>query len=133
MSALSTALAVTACNRESRAASGDTGWRGYNNSHDGQRFSALDQIDTGNVARLKPVCELKLGEEGPFQTGPVVIGDTMFLTTAHTTVAKDLASIVACVRSPKPPMPDPHPSPLDDAAVTAVSEYARTLQGTPER
>jgi alcohol dehydrogenase (cytochrome c) len=39
------------------------------------------------VTQLKPVCELSVGEEGGFQTGPVVIGDTMFLTTAHTTVA----------------------------------------------
>lgn len=28
-----------------------------------------------------------MGEEGGFQAGPVVIGDTMFVTTAHTTVA----------------------------------------------
>ncbi len=28
-----------------------------------------------------------MGEEGPFQTGPVVVGDRMFITTAHTTVA----------------------------------------------
>jgi alcohol dehydrogenase (cytochrome c) len=67
-------------------------WPGYNNQPDGQRFAALDQIDTTNVAKLKPVCELRLGEEGAFQTGPVVIGDTMYLTTAHTTVAMNAAT-----------------------------------------
>jgi alcohol dehydrogenase (cytochrome c) len=67
----------------------DVGWGGYNNDLQGRRWSPLDQVNVGNVARLKPVCELKMGERGPFQTGPVVVGDTMFLTTAHTTVAMD--------------------------------------------
>jgi alcohol dehydrogenase (cytochrome c) len=64
-------------------------WPAYNNTYDGQRFSTLGQINTQNVSNLKQVCELRLGEEGPFQTGPVVVGGTMFLTTAHTTVAMD--------------------------------------------
>jgi alcohol dehydrogenase (cytochrome c) len=88
------AFAIAACDRDARygpedarSASENVGWVGYNNGYHGQRFAALDQINTRNVAQLKSVCELKLGEEGPFQTGPVVIGDTMFLTTAHTTVA----------------------------------------------
>lgn len=62
-------------------------WPSYNRSLDGQRYSPLAEITPANVARLQPVCELGLGEEGGFQTGPVVIADTMFLTTAHTTVA----------------------------------------------
>src|SRR5919199_1719669 len=85
--AIAAALAIGACNRESRSRSANIGWPSYNNSYDGQRYTALSQIDTRNVSRLKPVCELKLGEEGPFQTGPLVIGETMFLTTAHTTAA----------------------------------------------
>ena len=32
------------------------------------------------------------------------------------------------LKNPNPPMPKLHPSPLDDADVTAVSEYVRTLQ-----
>jgi alcohol dehydrogenase (cytochrome c) len=76
-----------------RASSGQSvDWPGYNNQPDGQRFAALDQINTTNVAKLKTVCELRLGEEGAFQTGPVVIGDTMYLTTAHTTVAMNAAT-----------------------------------------
>ena len=90
------AFSVAACNRDvqsardaqrARSASENGGWPGYSNTYDGQRYAAFDQINTGNVAQLKTVCELKLGEEGPFQTGPVVVGVTMFLTTAHTTVA----------------------------------------------
>jgi alcohol dehydrogenase (cytochrome c) len=85
--ALLIALTAVGCNRAPLRASASAGWAGYGNSLDGQRFAALNQIDTGNVSRLKRVCELRLGEEGPFQTGPVVIGATMFLTTTHTTVA----------------------------------------------
>lgn len=62
-------------------------WPSYNRTLDGQRFSPLNEITASNVSRLKPLCEFGMGEEGGFQTGPVVIGDTMFLTTAHTTVA----------------------------------------------
>jgi alcohol dehydrogenase (cytochrome c) len=86
------AFAVVTCGRGSPSAASDVGWPGYSNSLDGQRFATLDQIDTSNVARLRPVCELQLGEEGPFQTGPVVVGDRMFLTTAHTTVAMNAAT-----------------------------------------
>ncbi|MFL5541854.1 MAG: PQQ-binding-like beta-propeller repeat protein, partial [Longimicrobiaceae bacterium] len=80
-------LALTGCRDSARSPSGDVGWLGYNNTHDGRRFSPLDQINTRNVSQLKPVCELRMGEEGPFQTGPIVVGDTMFLATSHTTVA----------------------------------------------
>jgi len=92
------ALFIAGCDRDAASTRGgqaekpaaeNVGWPGYSNTHDGQRFARLDQINTSNVEQLKTVCELKLGEEGPFQTGPVVIGDTMFLTTAHTTVAMD--------------------------------------------
>ena len=89
-------LALAACGRDGsgggRAGGPGAGWGGYNKAPDGQRFATLTQIDTRNVARLKPVCELKLGQEGPFQTGPVVVGDTMFLTTSHTTVAMNAAT-----------------------------------------
>ena len=58
------------------------GWSEYNNGLDGQRFAALDRINTRNVTQLKRVCELTLGEEGTFQSGPIVVGDRMFVTTA---------------------------------------------------
>ena len=49
------------------------------------------------------------------------------LTSA--TARHDLAAIAAFIKDPKPPMPDLHPSPLDDAEVAAIAEYVRTLQG----
>jgi alcohol dehydrogenase (cytochrome c) len=84
---LTMASTLASCSREVQPARQAADWPGYNNGHDGQRFAALDQINTSNVSQLKRVCELQLGEEGPFHNGPVVIGDRMFITTAHTTVA----------------------------------------------
>lgn len=81
------ALATVSC--APGAGGGDEAWPSYNRTLDGQRHSPLAQITRENVTRLKPVCEFQVGEEGGFQTGPVVIGDTMFVTTAHTTVALD--------------------------------------------
>ena len=62
-------------------------WPGYNNTFDSQRFSPLKQITTQNVADLKEVCEVALGDDGAFQSGPVVVDDILYITTAHTTVA----------------------------------------------
>ena len=72
-------------------ARGDTGWPEYNNGYNSQRFSPLKQINTDNVAGLKPLCEVKLGEEGAFESGPIVVGDVLYVTTAHTTVAMNAA------------------------------------------
>jgi len=62
-------------------------WPTYNNGYDGQRFSSARQITTANVASLKRACEAHLGDIGSFHTGPIVIGQTIYVTTAHTTVA----------------------------------------------
>ena len=64
----------------------------YNRTLEGNRGSPLAEIDTGNVARLHPVCTFALGERASFQSGPVVVGGTMFVTTAERTWALDAAS-----------------------------------------
>jgi alcohol dehydrogenase (cytochrome c) len=64
-------------------------WPTYNNGYDGQRFSAAAQITSANVSTLKRVCEVHLGDAGTFHSGPLVIDDTLYVTTAHTTVALD--------------------------------------------
>lgn len=66
---------------------GDTGWPEYNDGYNSQRFSPLQQINTHNVADLKPVCKLSIGEQGSFESGLVVVGDVLYVTTPHTTVA----------------------------------------------
>jgi alcohol dehydrogenase (cytochrome c) len=67
-------------------------WLTYNRNLEGTRGSPLSEIDTGNVARLRPVCTFQLDERAAFQSGPVVVGGTMYFTTAEYTYAMDAAT-----------------------------------------
>ena len=67
----------------------DTEWRAYNGDYDGTRFSSLTQINNGNVASLQEVARFKIPETLSFQSGPVVIGDIMYVTTLVNTYAID--------------------------------------------
>lgn len=64
-------------------------WPAYNNGYDGQRFSPAKSITPENVGTLKRACEVDLGDAGSFHSGLVVIDRTLYVTTAHTTVALD--------------------------------------------
>ena len=109
------AMAFVACNASDKGAANGTGattgaasgsatvananWAAYNNDPASTRYSSLAEITTQNVASLKPLCEIRLGEEGAFESGPVVIGDTMFVTTPHTTVALNATNCAVIWRS----------------------------------
>src|SRR5258706_9867665 len=67
----------------------DTSWPSYNRTPDGQRFSALDQIDVENAASLAEVCRVKVDETGSFHTSLILVNGTIYLTTAHDTLAID--------------------------------------------
>ncbi len=81
------------------AAGADVQWPRYNNDYAGQRFSPLADITPANVTKLAKSCTLRLGDDGPFETGPIVIDGTMFVTTTHTTVALDATDCVVRWRS----------------------------------
>ena len=70
----------------------DTDWPSYNNTVDGQRYSALEQITTANVAGLKEVCRLQIDDSGTFQPGIIAIDGTLYLTNAHDTLAVDASN-----------------------------------------
>jgi alcohol dehydrogenase (cytochrome c) len=67
----------------------DTGWPRFNGEYDATRFSPLTQIDTKNVATVVEVARFKIPETLSFQCGPVVVGDTMYITTVKSTYAID--------------------------------------------
>jgi alcohol dehydrogenase (cytochrome c) len=67
----------------------DTNWMTYNGTVNGQRYSSLDQINVQNVASLTEVCRLKVDDSGTFQAGLVQIEGTLYMTTAHDTLAVD--------------------------------------------
>ena len=67
----------------------DIGWLGFNGGYDAVRFSPLTQINTANVASLQEVARFKIPETMSFQSNPVVIGDTLYVTTLVNTYAID--------------------------------------------
>jgi alcohol dehydrogenase (cytochrome c) len=73
-------------------AGNDVAWPSYNGNLESDRFSPLAQITLANAADLRKLCELAVGDAGGFQPGLIVVGDRMFVTTAHTVVAMDAAN-----------------------------------------
>jgi alcohol dehydrogenase (cytochrome c) len=66
-----------------------TDWPSYNRTLSSERYVPFDQINRGNVAGLKQLCVYDLGLDTSFQTGPVVIGRTLYGTTEMDTFAID--------------------------------------------
>ncbi|MDN5937477.1 MAG: PQQ-binding-like beta-propeller repeat protein [Salinisphaera sp.] len=67
----------------------DTNWLTYNRTANGQRYAPLAQINADNAAELKEVCRVQVAETGSFQTSPLEIDGTLFVTTPHDTLAID--------------------------------------------
>jgi len=66
-----------------------TDWPSYNRTLTSERYAPFDQINTTNVAGLKQLCVYDLDVDASFQTGPVVIGRTLYATTDRETLAID--------------------------------------------
>ncbi len=75
------------------AGSGAAGdWASYNRTLPGDRFSPLAGINRSNVAQLKSICTYTLPEVTSLQTGPIVVGGTMYFTTDTISYAIDAAT-----------------------------------------
>jgi alcohol dehydrogenase (cytochrome c) len=72
-----------------RAADSTRDWLYHTHDYSGARYVALDQINAGNAGQLRAVCVFQVGDEGNFQTGPIVYQGTMYITTTRGTVALD--------------------------------------------
>jgi alcohol dehydrogenase (cytochrome c) len=65
-----------------RRAMADAGtWPSYGRDYSNQRFSPLDQITPSNVVRLAPAWTYRTGIPHVFETSPVVVGGTMYIST----------------------------------------------------
>ena len=62
-------------------------WLVYNGNLKGQRYSTLDQINTGNASKLGVACIFQLGELGSFEAAPVVYDGMMYITSPWKTYA----------------------------------------------
>jgi quinoprotein glucose dehydrogenase len=63
------------------AAAQSTEWPMYGHDPGGARFSPLKQITPQNVGTLKRAWVYKTGENGNFETTPIVVGGVMYLST----------------------------------------------------
>lgn len=67
-------------------------WPSYNNSLEGTRYSPLTQITPANASGLERACTFDTGEQMSMQSGPVVVGGVLYLTTDTSTYAIDAAT-----------------------------------------
>jgi glucose dehydrogenase len=62
-------------------------WLTYHGSYDAQRFSRLDQVNTGNASKLKEAWRMYLPIPHGFEATPLVADGVMYFTTGgHTAV-----------------------------------------------
>jgi alcohol dehydrogenase (cytochrome c) len=64
-------------------------WSSYNRTLLGDRFAPQAEVTPATVRQLLRICSYDLGRQTSFQTGPVVIDDTIFITTDFDTIAID--------------------------------------------
>ena len=65
------------------SAAGQTGWPVYGGDTSNMRYSTLDKITPANVAKLKVAWALQLGSLRSQESTPVVVGDTLYVTSSH--------------------------------------------------
>ncbi|HKH21258.1 MAG TPA: methanol/ethanol family PQQ-dependent dehydrogenase, partial [Gammaproteobacteria bacterium] len=56
-------------------------WAMWGGNYSGDRYSELDQINTGNASKITPVWSMSTGVLRGHEGGPLVIGDTMWIAT----------------------------------------------------
>ncbi len=78
-----TALTVAAHAGEPRS---DLGWTEYLGGPERSHYSTLTQITPQNVTKLQRAWEYRTGDPGEMQCNPLVIGDTLYGTTASGSV-----------------------------------------------
>jgi alcohol dehydrogenase (cytochrome c) len=67
-------------------------WITINKDYSSQRYVDSDQITPSNVGQVKEVCELQLNEPAWFNSGLLMVGRTIYVTTMRSTYALDATS-----------------------------------------
>jgi alcohol dehydrogenase (cytochrome c) len=67
-------------------------WPTFNRTLLGDRYAPQTQITPANAAKLHEICRYDLKQQTSFQTGPLVIGGVIYITTGHDTVALDAST-----------------------------------------
>lgn len=92
-------LLLAACSSRQQQSAGSVqpiagagNWTYYNGSLSGERYSPLNEITTGNVARLEQTCVFETSDTVSFQSGIVAVGGILYFTAFNTTYAIDGAT-----------------------------------------
>jgi len=67
-------------------------WPSYNKTLSSNRFSALAQINAGNVGHLKVLCTYDTGGHSAFNTGPIMVEGALIATTGYDIFSIDPAT-----------------------------------------
>jgi alcohol dehydrogenase (cytochrome c) len=103
-------LSCRTMSAQGTAGAGNSGdWPAYGRTLAGDRYSPLAEINRSNVTALKQICSYLLPEVTSFQTGPIVVGGTMYFTTDTISYAIDAST---CAEKWKQVRHSPTPSPL---------------------
>lgn len=76
------ALASAATAADDGIPTDPNGWPMHGHGYDNTRFSPLKRIHTGNVGKLKLAFSFQLGSLRSNESSPIVIGDTMYVSTS---------------------------------------------------
>ncbi|MCG8325883.1 MAG: PQQ-binding-like beta-propeller repeat protein [Thiotrichales bacterium] len=86
-------LLIEACSDATPLLNNDHDWPLYGRDYTNQRYSPLDQINRHNVQKLTLAWKYSTGKKATFQTSPIVVDNTMFITTPfNDVIALDAAS-----------------------------------------
>lgn len=86
-------LFSTLCACSPRQTSDNTDWPLHGGDYSNQRYSTLDQINSDNIKNLKLAWKYSTGKKATFQTSPIIVNGTMYLTTPYNDlVALDAAT-----------------------------------------
>ena len=55
-------------------------WLSYSRDYSGQRYSPLDQVNTGNVGKLRMAWMRQVNELDTFETSPIAVDGTLFIS-----------------------------------------------------
>ncbi len=75
-----------------REVTSQTDWPSYDGELNGNRFSAIAQIDKSNVGRMTPKWIYSLPDVPSLETTPLVVGGIMYVTSANECYALDAGS-----------------------------------------
>ena len=74
-------------------------WMTYNRNFRGDRYSPLKGFDQDNVKQLRQIAHFDLGSKTNFQSGPIAIDGTVYLSTVTHTYAAPGTYIVTLIVS----------------------------------